>query len=82
MNKLQLKQKQFRIQAKRLFLTYSQIPNSLTKEEVLKQLELKFNIQGYLIAREFHEDNGVHIHVLIELRNRCDIRNYRILDLI
>ena len=82
MNKLQLKQKQFRIQAKRLFLTYSQIPNDLTKEEVLKQLELKFNIQGYLIAREFHEDNGVHIHALIELRNRCDIRNYRILDLI
>ena len=73
--------KNFRLQGKTLFLTYSQVNKDLTKEEILNQLQAKLCIKNYLIAKEYHKDMGVHIHVLIELFKRCNIRNQTKLDL-
>ena len=73
--------KRFRISAKNLFLTYSQVHEELTCEEVLCQLKLKVHVNHYLIAREHHKKEGVHIHVLLELHSKCDTRDSSYLDI-
>lgn len=73
--------KQFRLNAKKLFITYSQVSIEITKEHVLEQLQTKLMIKDYLIAREYHKDEGVHFHALLELVQRCDIKNSNTLDI-
>lgn len=74
--------KQFRLSAKKLFITYSQVHKDLTKQEILEQLQTKLAIKDYLISREYHKDDGIHFHVLLELIQRCNIRNPNVLDII
>lgn len=89
---------EFRINARHLFLTYSQ--TILTKEEVLEQLQKKFLIEGYVISQENHKDmedsslisidnnldanklSGKHIHVYLKLAKTINIVSPRALDLI
>lgn len=74
--------KSFRLSGKHLFLTYSQFDQS--KEEVYSQLKEKLmprRVESYVIADEDHKDGSKHIHVYVELDNRCDIRDSRRLDL-
>lgn len=82
---IELKKGSFRLQTKKLFLTYSQIDDKLTKEDFLAQLTRKlnrWNVINYLIAFEKHEDSGTHCHVVIVLKKRCDIKNQHQLNLI
>lgn len=70
MNK-QTQIKKFRIYAKKLFLTYSQVNPQITHIHVLQQLKAKFSFPtiNYVIAKkkekENHEDQGVHYHVIL-----------------
>lgn len=74
--------KRFRLQAKRLFLTYSQCP--LAREDVLLRLGsllLPNTIKAHLIARETHADGNTHLHVFLELTDRFETRDARFFDL-
>ncbi len=74
--------KKFRINAKNLFLTYSQIDKEITHLEILEQLQTKLDIKKYIIAIEEHSNKlGIHSHVLLCLPRRYDIRSESFLDL-
>jgi hypothetical protein len=77
----------FLYQAKKVFLTYSQVSEKLsTKEIVLKKLEekvinLKTGINAYSIGKEKHKDSGIHYHVVLELKEKIRSRDPRLFDL-
>jgi len=72
---------EFRINVKKLFLTYPQVSKNLNHELVLKQLKEKLSIEDYIIALEMHEDGSPHYHILLVLSKRCDIKISSYLDL-
>lgn len=63
----------FRINARRVFLTYPRC--NITKETLLALLQRKFPISNYCISEENHADGGLHLHAAIEFKTRMDIRN-------
>ena len=78
-----LKSENFRLNGKRLFLTYSQ--TEISREEVLIQLNiiLENNIQDYVISKENHKETGEsHIHAYIVLKRTMNIVSASRLDLI
>jgi hypothetical protein len=72
--------KKFRLSAKRLFLTYSQVPVEATKQELLQQLQSKITFADYVIGRELHQDGGAHFHAVLVADKKFDIRNANMLD--
>lgn len=68
----------FRLQAKRIFLTYAQCP--LTKEELLSELQKLPNFHQYVISRELHEDGNYHLHAIVTLTTRINTTNKRYFD--
>lgn len=72
------KKLKFRLNAKQIFLTYSQC--DLEKEDLLEFLKTKLHLERYIIARERHEDGNFHLHAYCKLSKRCDIKNPRHLD--
>lgn len=74
--------KEFRLQAKKLFLTYPK--NDLPKDEVESNIRNFFtdNLEGYSIGQELHEDGTPHFHVVVLLKDRCDIKGANKLDVI
>ena len=74
--------KQFRLQGKHLFLTYSQYKQK--RERVLELLKEKLRprvIDEFVIATEEHGAGGEHVHVYVQLDKNCDIENKSRLDL-
>jgi hypothetical protein len=78
------KDSNFRLNSRKLFLTYSH--TTLEKEDVLTQLKTILGsdiIKNFIIAKEKHTDeNNFHIHVYLELYKKIDIINCNKLDLI
>lgn len=77
----------FRLQSQRLFLTYPRFEGDFTKEDILDHLRELLNdhqppyvIQKYIVADEQHEDGGRHVHVFLELNQRCSISSPNFLD--
>lgn len=68
----------FRLQSKKLFLTYSQCVGE--KEDLLNFLHTKLKILEYIVAKENHKDGGTHFHVYLALEKRCNITNPGYLD--
>ena len=68
------KKKEYRIAAKNILLTYSQVNHELTNELVLECLQnvLKDKIKNYIIAKEYHQDEGVHFHALLSAPIKFD----------
>ncbi len=66
------KSKGYRLSAKRLFLTYPRC----TVEKALvcqrAQLHWRGDLESVVIAQEKHQDGGLHLHVLIILKNALD----------
>ena len=77
------KEKTFRISAKRIMLTYSQVNTEMSPEDVLEQLKNKPSLGrfNYLIAKELHDDGGVHFHVVLINYTKFSIRSETLLDL-
>ena len=75
-------EKPFRLAARRLFLTYPQMPEEMTKEDVLESLRKVVDFQSYVISREQHAQEGVHFHVILNARRKFDIKSSHLLDLI
>ncbi len=75
--------KAFRISAKKLYLTYSQVNQKMTSEYVISQLKANESLPrfDYLVSRELHQDGGVHFHALITSDTKFNIRSANILDL-
>ena len=90
--KTKKRKKSFRLSAKKLFLTYSQIGNmpiQLAIEQIISNLN-SYNVVEYLITREEHSeglslsdgiDKGKHFHVFIETSKKSNIINPNRLDL-
>jgi len=72
--------KPFRLNAKKLYLTYSQIDKNITHGELLNIFNNLLNINEYLIALENHKDGGLHAHLYFILNKRCDFRSSKCLD--
>lgn len=74
-----VKKSKFRINGKKLFLTYSQC--DLDKERVLTWFHNNFPIKDYIIAQEMHKDGGRHLHVYISTEGKFNITNARRCDI-
>lgn len=74
------KPKAFRLSAKRLFLTYSQVPSEATKEELLVELQQNISFDHYVISKEPHKDGGAHFHAILQARTKFNIRQAQTLD--
>ena len=76
-------QGKFRICAKKLFFTYSQVDPRMTKEDVLKQLQANHKLYDfqYVISKEVHQDGGTDFHVVIIQNQKIDIRDPDTLDI-
>ncbi|QMV80664.1 replication associated protein [Tomato golden net virus] len=76
-------QNSFRLAAKNIFLTYPQC--DITKDEVLQMLQnLKWSVvtPTYIrVAREEHSDGHPHLHCLIQLSSKSNIKDARFFDL-
>ena len=76
-----MNKKQFRIAAKNIFLTYSQVNPEITAEHILEQFKQQFYEFNYVIAKEFHEDGGTHFHVILISQTKFDIKRADKLDI-
>jgi DNA replication protein DnaC len=77
------KKNQFRISAKRIYLTYSQVNKEMQNLDVLQALQrlsLRLDFK-YLISKEYHLDGGTHFHVVLEANTKFDIRQHDLLDI-
>lgn len=70
--------KEFRIQQKKLALTYPQC--DLQPQELITQLKSKFPIKFYLISQESHKDGSKHLHAYVELEELLRSRRPNVLD--
>lgn len=79
--------KSFRFKGKRVFLTYSQIPDGFTKEGLLNHMiALCYGIKGgtdvtkYHLGEETHKDGGRHIHAVFWFSKVIDTVNTKFFD--
>lgn len=72
----------FRLNAKNLFLTYPQIGNEITKQNMLDHIESKFvmNVNQYIVAEEEHLDGNKHFHVYINVISKVNVKSQTYLD--
>ncbi len=77
------KSEKFRIAAKRVYLTYSKVDKTLDCKRILAEMLNKQEIPSfnYLIAKESHDDTGIHFHVLLIAYKKFDIKNSKTLDI-
>ena len=74
-------QNSFRISAKRILLSYSQVDTKFTLNHVLEQLQRKVGKFSYVISKEQHKDGGIHFHALLIHRRKFNIKSPHTLDL-
>ncbi len=67
-------EKPFRISARRIYLTYSQVPKEMFHEDLLESLNKVIVFKNYLVAKESHATEGFHFHVLLAANTKFDIR--------
>lgn len=77
----------FRLIAKIIFFTYSRCPltPSYCIESLLRKLSSRrspIGIIGYSVGLEHLTDGGLHIHVLIKLDKKIDLRDGRFFDIV
>lgn len=65
----------FRVHARKLLLTYSNVPEDLTLMSVIKQLQTNINMKQYVISKERHASGAPHYHVILILHKKLDIRS-------
>lgn len=72
----------FRINAKKLFLTYPQCDTGPVT--ALENIQRKFGAQlvSCVVAQELHEDGNLHLHVALELSKPVDTRDVHFFDFV
>lgn len=71
----------FRFSSRSVFLTYSQVPCSFTKETVLYDIDARYPVKDYCIGEEQHEDGGRHIHAYLVFIRKVDSRDVSLFDI-
>jgi hypothetical protein len=70
--------KSFRINSKKVFLTYPQC--TATKEMLLADLKLKGDIDAYVVAREMHKDGSFHLHAYVAYVKKLNLHSPKCFD--
>lgn len=71
----------FRLQAKKLFLTYPQC--SLDKQVALDQLKEKLPTWAYIVVcSELHQDGSPHLHAFVECNTKVRLNGANCLDIL
>ena len=75
--------KKFKISAKRLFLTYSQVNPKCTIQHVLELLKTKFNFSNisYLVSRGNGQHKDTYYHALLTHFDKFQITNSQELNI-
>lgn len=74
----------FRLSGRAVFLTYTKVPEDLSKEDLLAKLRLKcapYSIEEYSIGRETHADGTWHMHAYLKFDRKANFRGSARLDL-
>lgn len=80
----------YKFQSKSVFLTYSQVGSVGLKEFICQLLtnlygnlfypEYKNSVISIMGSREFHQDKGIHFHLLLIFKRRLTTRNSKVFD--
>lgn len=70
----------FRVNARQFSLTYPQVPDTHTKEDLYRFLDEQFSPHELIVAREEHKDGNQHFHVFLSFEQRRNIKNSRYFD--
>ncbi len=72
----------FRLNARTLYLTFPQC--DVTKEIVMTNVKnlFKDRIKYVIVCQEHHSDGELHLHMIISLTDKCDIKRADYLDVI
>lgn len=74
----------YRLQAKHLLLTYSQVDNDAFLRTPTSHFEHCTRVLGpldlYRLGRELHSDGGTHFHAYVSPSHKCSTRNARLFD--
>lgn len=74
--------KEFRVNAKTVFVTWSQVPEGLTKEHVFQVfVDSDPSVLFGIVCAERHRDEGNHIHACIGYRSKRNFKDARRYDL-
>lgn len=74
--------KKFRLQCRNFFLTYPKTPVHLMKEDFIEYLTNLCPDYSYMcVAKEKHQDDTPHFHVLLMLQSKKHIRSARYFDM-
>lgn len=78
-----MQKKQFRISAKRLYLTYSQVNPTITPQYILEYFtnQTQYYELDYVIGKELHQDGSTHYHVVLIRKTKFDINRSDALDI-
>ena len=71
---------EFRICAKKLMLTYSQVPEEMSPDEVIAQLNKKIYFTQHGVGIEYHQDGDQHFHALLLSEKKIDICSVSMFD--
>lgn len=71
----------FRFAAIRVLLTYSQIPEQVTKETIYYSIDERFPVDCYTIGEETHQDGGRHIHAVFVFKRKVDSTDPTLFDI-
>lgn len=76
----------FRLNAKRILLTYPQVDPSLQKEEVLRRLQEKSfgnaRLESAIVARELHQDGTPHLHIVTCWTDKLNLASSKCFDFV
>jgi len=70
----------FRFSAIRVLLTYSQVPETVTKESIVYTIDERYPVEEYTVGEELHNDGGRHIHAVFVFRVKVDSRDVTLFD--
>lgn len=74
----------YRLQAKNILLTYSQVDENVFLRTPTSHFEYCTSLLGpldvYRLGRELHADGGTHFHAFVSPSAKCSTRNARLFD--
>lgn len=70
----------FRFTAIRVLLTYSQVPEEVTKETIVYTIDERYPVEEYTVGEELHADGGRHIHCVFVFKQKIDSRDVTLFD--
>lgn len=76
-----VEEKNFRLNSKSIFVTWPQCGVEMTKEKILSCLKELGLLKGCRIAKELHQDGGIHFHAAANYNVKLTRTNPRCLDI-